>query len=169
MIPESIKSNIIEIQQHLKTLPIEAKYIESENLHLSLSFLGEIDDIEVKRISDILDLICSNCKKFEIAVSRINLIPNENYVRVIVLDVEKELTLDKIAKGVKEGIGGDIKPPHITLCRVKNIDKKISIPQIKKIEINFKFKVSSVSLVKSVLQKTGPFYQVIHEGKLSEI
>lgn len=166
IVPESIKSSIIQIQKQLKTLPIVAKFVEPENLHLSLSFLGEVNEMEIERTGNILDLICSKYREFEVDLLGIKLIPNESYVRVIALDVKQEISLEKITKEVKEKIGGDVKPPHLTLCRVKNIDKK-AIPEIKKIKVNIRLPVTSVYLIKSTLQKTGPIYTIIHESKLS--
>lgn len=168
VIPEGLKSKIVSIQGQLKRLPIDCKMTERENLHISLSFLGEVDGNKINDISKKLDEICSRYQSFEASVSTIKFIPNENFIRVLALDVSGS-TLKMLGRDIEHEIGGDAKPPHLTLCRVKNIkDKQKTVEDIKSIDSNVgSFKVSSVCLIQSVLQKPGPIYTVLHESKLS--
>ncbi len=168
MAPEGAKNKIISIQNSLRRLPIACKMVERENLHLCLSFLVEVEENEINDICRKLDEISQRYKQFDVSTSEIKFIPNEGYVRVLALDCSNTL-LETISKNIKNEIGGDAKPPHITLCRVKSIEEKQkTIEDIKKIDSDIgKFTVSSIQLIKSELQKTGPIYSVIHESKLS--
>jgi 2'-5' RNA ligase len=147
---------------------MKAKFVETENLHICLSFLGEIEEQKVEIFSRILDSIGKKFQKFEVSISGIKLIPSEKYIRVLALDVEDK-NLEKISKEIKEKIGGDVKPAHLTLCRIKNIsDRTKFLEEIKKIDFEIgKFVVSSIALVKSTLQKTGPIYSILYESKLT--
>jgi len=131
-IPTEIKEKIIKIQNQIQKLPITLKLVEAENLHICLSFLGEIKEEKIKNICEKLDSICKRYNKFEVEISGIKLIPSENYVRVLALDVKSNM-LESIRKDVEKEIGGDSKPLHLTLCRIKKIeDKKETIEKIKK-------------------------------------
>lgn len=168
MAPENLKSKIAAIQNSLKKLPIECKMVEVENLHICLSFLGEVDEEKIDSIHKKLDAICERYAPEEVEISGIKFIPNENYIRVLVLDCRSNL-LKILGKDIEQEIGGDTKPPHLTLCRVRNIrEKQKTITEIKKIDAYVgKFTVSSVQVIKSQLQRQGPIYSVLCESKLS--
>ena len=168
MMPECSKAKITSIQNSLRRLSIACKMVERENLHLCLSFLGEVEENEINEICRKLDEISQRYKQFDADASEIKFIPNEGYIRVLALGCSNAL-LESISKNIKNEIDGDAKPPHITLCRVKSIeDKQKTIEDIKKIDQDAgKFTVSSIQLIKSELGKTGPIYSVIHESKLS--
>lgn len=171
LIPSDLRKDIVSLQEKIKNLPIKAKFVEPENLHVCLSFLGEKSEKEIDEISRKLDKISINFKSFEVRIKGIKLIPNERYVRVIALDVfDENRILEGLRLEVKRIIGGDSKPSHVTLCRVKNIFEKgkflEGIKEFKEISIG-KFKLSALQLIKSELRKTGPIYTVLHESKLS--
>lgn len=159
-IPENLVRKITVVQDLLKTLPLECKMVEPENLHICLSFLGEIEDKKVNTIFKTLETICNNYKKFELKIGEFLFIPNENYLRVLALNVKNSDVLIKISMEIKQKIGGDFKPPHLTLCRVKKIgDKRKTIEKIKEIDSEVgNFVVSSINLIKSELKRSGPIY-----------
>jgi len=166
-IPDSLKPKILEIQNLIKSPYVDYKLVEVENLHLTLSFLGEVEDTRVPDIKDELDRICSNFKKFNISIAGIKFIPNEKYIRVIVLDAFDNLgTLLEISKEIKFCIGGDAKPPHLTLCRIKKINKDV-VSKLQNIDSYCGgFQIASVQLIESRLSRSGPVYNILHEAKL---
>jgi len=167
MAPENLKNKIVSIQDSLKKLPIECKMVEAENLHICLSFLGEVEESKIEGMSKKLDSICERYEASAVEISGIKFIPNENYFRVLALDCHNSL-LKTLGMNIEQEIGGDAKPPHLTLCRVKNIREKGRIvAEIKKIDSYVgDFTVSSVQIIKSQLQKSGPTYTVLRESKL---
>jgi len=170
-LPENIKKHVAEVQREIVKWPLICKFVEMENLHICLSFLGEIREHEIDKISKTLDEICKNYSKFEAVIGGIKSIPNENYIRVLALDVlEKTGTIEKISEEVVQRIGGDSKPPHLTLCRVKNVsDKKTVIQKIRETKFYEKnFVITATQLIKSELRKTGPVYSVIHDSELRD-
>lgn len=169
LLPENVKNRVAEIQREVAQLPLVCKFVEVENLHICLSFLGEVNEHEIDSISKNLDVICKNYPKFEVSVGGIKAIPNENYIRVLALDVlEKTGVIENIGREIVQKIGGDSKPPHLTLCRVKSIsDKRNVIQKLKEIKMeNENFTVDSMQLIKSELKRTGPVYSPIYESKL---
>jgi 2'-5' RNA ligase len=164
ILPENIKERVVKIQDKISNLPIECKFVEKENLHINFSFLGEVDDNKVSVICHILKGLSTGVNNIKCVVDRINLIPNKNFVRVIVLNVVSD-DLIKFMEKIKRSVGGDIKPPHITLCRVKKIkDKNIFLKSIEEIKFEpFEFYVDNVSLIKSEIKRSGPVYTKICE------
>lgn len=166
-VPDNLKDKIIKVQEDIKNLEIDCKPVEKENLHVSLSFLGEIENTKIDEIASKLDDICKRYEKFEVNITGLKLIPSKSYIRVMALDVTDSI-LGSISKNIKNEIGGDVKPAHLTLCRVKNIRSKQKVlEQLNNINFDIgNFTVSSINLIKSELNRTGPVYTTVHESKL---
>lgn len=163
-IPEDIKRYVIDIQEQIKSLPVKAKFVEPENLHISLSFLGEITDAEIETIKLTLDGMSEFYEKFEITLGDILLIPNEKFVRVVALDVKSDI-LESIRKEIVKGVGGESHHAHLTLARISNIvDKQKFIEGVDNILCSeMSFTIDSICLIKSALQKPGPVYTILNK------
>jgi len=169
MLPDELRDNIEKVQNILKKLPMDCKMVESENLHICLSFLGDVEEAKIKDIEQKLDDICHRYASDEAEISGIKLIPSEKYFRVIAFDCQSEM-LRSLGRDISKEIGGDAYPPHLTLCRVRNIHKKEDVvDKIKKIEPYVgKFTVPLVEIIKSQLGKASPVYTTLHRSKLLE-
>jgi 2'-5' RNA ligase len=169
MIPDALKDNVVKVQDSLKGLPMDCKMVEVGNLHICLSFLGDIEEKKIKDIAGKLDSICQRYNSGEVVVSGIKLIPSEKYFRVIAFDCQSEV-LRCLGRDISKEICDDSYPAHVTLCRVKNVKEKDDVvAKIKKFEqYAGKFRVSSVEIIKSQLGKSGPIYTTIYKSKLLE-
>jgi len=167
ILPESVKEKIVPIQEEIKRLPIVCKFVEKENLHICFSFLGELKESSLEEVEHSLEILTKDFKSIKVRVDGIKLIPNENFVRVLALDVVSD-ELELLMAKIKKEVGGDVKPPHITLCRVKNIrNKEYVIQKLKEIKVEeFKFLVDSICLIKSELKRSGPVYTIIKKFDL---
>lgn len=162
MLPRDLRQEIIKLQKTINQLPIKCKMVEPENFHISLSFLGEVDESKLKKIILELEDICEKFTKFEIMLKRLKFIPNKSFIRVLCLDAVGGETLTHLQKEIKVRIGGSVKPPHLTLCRVKKIeDKKKLIESLTGISLDVKFCVTAIDVVESQLKKSGPVYSII--------
>lgn len=167
ILPESVKEKIVPIQEEIKKLPIVCKFVEKENLHICFSFLGELKESSLEEVEHSLEILTKDFKSIKVRVDGIKLIPNENFVRVLALDVVSD-ELELLMAKIKKEVGGDVKPPHITLCRVKNIrNKEYVIQKLKEIKVEeFKFLVDSICLIKSELKRSGPVYTIMKKFNL---
>ncbi len=158
---ENIKEKLEELKSQFKMKGI--KLVEKENLHITVKFLGDIDDKMVKKIKN-LDLSIEPIKS---DIKYVGVFPNENYMRVIwigatnLIPVFKEIDKKLSELGFKKEKDY---VPHITIGRVKYIgDKKLlksKIDKYKNIELGT-LEVKSIVLMKSELTKEGPIYNVI--------
>jgi 2'-5' RNA ligase len=162
-----VKEKIVPIQEEIKKLPIVCKFVEKENLHICFSFLGELKESSLEEVEHSLEILTKDFKSIKVRVDGIKLIPNENFVRVLALDVVSD-ELELLMAKIKKEVGGDVKPPHITLCRVKNIrNKEYVIQKLKEIKVEeFKFLVDSICLIKSELKRSGPVYTIMKKFNL---
>ena len=164
-IPKEVVQDIRKIQDKLPEF--YGKKTELENLHLTLKFLGEIDEDKIKEVKKKLEEI--KLEKFE---SEINLIGvfSEKFIKIIWLHLSG---CDKLQKIVDEKLKDLFEKErrfmsHLTIARVKAIkDKKKFLEELKKIEVpKIKFNVDKFYLMKSELTKKGPRYEIIEEYNL---
>jgi len=169
-IPDELKEKIVNLQEEIKNIPITAKFVERENLHLTITFLGNVKDGEIDSLKKKLDMTTKHIKKFQIMLSGLRVIPNEYYIRVLGVGKKDSEKIIDLIKSVGDTIGGKYYETNkLTLCRVKKVrDKKMLRNFIEKnqnVEIGF-FEVKSIVLVKSMLTRNGPLYKTLHESKL---
>jgi 2'-5' RNA ligase len=160
--PQSIKKEIFEIQKHLPEF--EGKKTEFENLHLTLKFLGEIDEEMLKEIKERLKTI--KAREFEASINGIGIFSPE-FVRIIWLHLTNCEGLQKEIDNCLNDLFAPEKRfmSHLTIARVKKIkDKKEFLNDILKIKINkSRFLVNKFYLMKSELKEKGPVYSVLGE------
>lgn len=166
-IPEDIKRYVITIQNRLKSLPIKAKFVEPENLHVSLSFLGEVGSTKLEDLKFRLDEITKSYGKFDFVLGSLMLIPNEKFTRVIALDIRSD-ALEALREVIVKTVNGKSHLPHLTLARIKTIMKNGEfLEKIKAITLNEMYvEVDSIYLVESILRKSGPVYTPLHRSYL---
>jgi len=150
------------------------KTVKKENLHVTLQFLGDMDDSLVEPLKKAVDEACSEIKPFEMTMTRISAFPHTRNARVIFVNVDEGSgAVKKIFKNIGGSLSGiDYEKekrafiPHITIGRSKQgID-------ISGIAGETKFKISSearqVVLFKSDLGPSGPVYTKVYEKILVE-
>jgi 2'-5' RNA ligase len=170
-IPEKLRDRIKKIQEDMKNLPMKAKFVEVENLHFTISFLGERNQEEIAILKSKLDKSVKKVKVFSVKLEGLKTIPNPNFIRVIGVDVKDKDNVANLIKKVTGSVGGKYYlEQKVTLCRVKKILDKQKIKNFINANQNIKvgtFLVTRVSLVKSTLTKHGPVYETIHESYLA--
>ncbi|MBL7169772.1 MAG: RNA 2',3'-cyclic phosphodiesterase [Candidatus Aenigmarchaeota archaeon] len=172
-IPEEIVKRIENLQKELLETNIKAKFIKKKNLHVTITFLGEVNENMINEIKMKLDECLKDVNEFHVKICDLKIIPNENYIRVIgvsVNDINEKLK--ELIRRVGKCIGGKFhEGSKLTLCRVKGAPNKDLLKDFIERNRNVvlgEFHVKNVSLVKSVLTKSGPRYETIHKTKLKE-
>jgi 2'-5' RNA ligase len=164
-IPEMIRGEIKKIRDELPEF--YGKKTESENLHLTLKFLGEIDEEKIGEVKEKLRQI--QFDKFDSKIDSIGVF-SERFVRIIWLHLTN---CEELQKKIDESLKDLFKEEqrfmsHLTIARVKSIkDKKEFLEELKKIKISgISFTVKKFKLKKSVLTEKGPVYEDLAEYSL---
>jgi len=170
-ITDDIRKRLVEAQKELPD--INMKKVEPENLHISLKFLGNIDDEMLAKIVDKLKEVVGTggMKPFAVTVKGVGFFPNEKFIRVAWAGCESEeegegKQLDKLGRLGEEinralaGLGFSPEPftAHLTLARAKN---KVDVSKFRdryKTEEFGRFTVSGITVYESVLSPKGPAY-----------
>jgi len=144
------------------------KWVEPENMHLTLKFFGETDEKRIPAIWQALKLAAAENQPFRIKISDTGIFGSRYDPRVVWFGIEHQLMLEKLANSVlteleKNGWERDRQNfvPHLTIGRIKEIQDKTLFQQIigkhKRIEIQDE-KVTEIILYQSILRREGPLY-----------
>ena len=170
-IPENIKKEIIKIQKRLPSF--EGRLTSPENMHLTLKFLGEVDEkilIEIKRRLKEIDF-----RDFGTEIKSIGIFDNSKsrkYSRKII--VWLHLTnCNGLQREIDRKLLG-IFPrekrfmSHLTIARIRRLkNKKRFLGELNKIKIPLlKFRVKNFCLEKSELSSGGPVYTTLEKYNL---
>lgn len=172
---ESLKERVLRVQEKLKEADAIVKFVETENLHFTCKFFGEISHKKADIIIEIIEEKIKQFKSFKIDIKGSGVFPHFGYIRVIWLGLEnpeyfsrmlKELDEEFVKLGFKKERSYI---PHLTIGRVKGSkNKELLVSKIKEqenIEIG-PMEVSKISLKKSELTPEGPIYTSVKEFKL---
>ncbi len=167
-VPKEVRKEIEKIQAKLPKF--KGKKTEPENLHLTLKFLGEIDDRKVEEVKERLKEI--KYGSFEAEIDSIGFFDNRKssrYKQQIIIWLHMK-NCKKLQKKIDDALKCLFKPEkrfmsHLTIARVKKIsNKKFFLEKLKQIKIsNLKFNINSFHLMQSKLFKKGPKYSVIEK------
>lgn len=165
--PDIIIEEILRIQGLIKKDNIFiGKFTERENLHLTIKFLGEIDEIRIEEVKEKLKEIKFN--NFECSIGKLGVFSRKE-VRIIWIKIEGGIyDLQKqIDKSLKDIFDQEIRfMGHVTIARVSKInDRKRFFEVLNKIK-DLKFKVEEFKLMESELRKNGPIYTEIEKYRL---
>lgn len=177
---EEDKKQLAELISILKkqNRNLRIKWVEPENLHLTLHFLGEIEEQKLAQISEACDLFFKKISPLKLKFGKIHFFPNQEKPRIIFLDIlessDKNVlqTIYEQSKKILESfrVKLDQKPwhAHVTLGRIKNPQKiRYELPP-KAIPQNV-IMINSVELMKSVLTPQGPIYSILKRFNLADV
>lgn len=149
------------------------KPVKAENMHITLLFLGDQGDDDVRNIKKAMDGI--TFAPFDINFDGVNFFGSDNFPKVIFLKGHSEY-LEEIQRNMQNRfmmseIDFDKKPfrIHLTLQRIKKLyEKNAFLDKIKKINKYFpneKVSIENIQLIKSILKPDGPKYETVYNIK----
>ncbi len=173
-IPQDLSSKIFKFSsEKLKNIKGKIKLVEEQNLHITLLFLGEIEQNKIREIIDELKKIKD--KRFSIKIKGLGFFPSYESPRVIWLGSESHQITNlhnKIKDRLKIFVQKDEPKSfvsHITVARVKSHtspeETKKLLDENSQLEFG-EFEVKEFHLFESKLTPQGPIYKIIETFKL---
>jgi 2'-5' RNA ligase len=155
-----------------KDLALEKiKWVEENNLHFTLKFIGNTYPSQVVKIIEALETVASDASSFEMIIRDVGIFGSRYNPRVIWLGIENNPQLVALANGVLDGLdaAGFLRDrqnfvPHLTIGRIKYIrNKKHLRNTIEKYHGKplQKVIIKEFYLYESILMREGPVYKVI--------
>ncbi len=173
-IKEQIYSFITKTGKELENNKI--KWVEKENLHITLKFLGEIKPDICMKVRQILSEIVKNFNKFYINLNSLGVFPQLSNARVIWIDIHEKEKLKEIYETIENKLKELKLPkenrefqPHLTIGRIKFLQdkEKINLFLTKYKNTNFDTtNIEHITFFESILKPQGPEYRVIEKFPL---
>jgi len=164
-IPEKIKKEILKIQEQLPDFG--GKLTEQENFHITLKFLGEIDEFRMEKVKKRLKEI--KFKTFETHLNKIGFFDNSDRGVIWI----KIPNCEELQKEIDEKLDGLFEKEerfmgHLTIARTKYVeDKKKFLEELGKIKISpLKFHVKEFILKESIPKEQKHVYKNLEKYKL---
>lgn len=124
-IPAETRARLTEYMERARLLAPEARWARVEGLHVTLKFIGHVDDAAVEKIKAALSPI--KAVPFEVKFTGVGFFPNPNAARVFWAGVDGGDSLPNLASSIdaameKLGFPREAKPyhPHLTLARTSS-------------------------------------------------
>jgi 2'-5' RNA ligase len=175
---QQLRDRCAAMQENLTRLGAEVKWVEHDNLHVTLLFLGEVDERDVPPVCAAVAAACTGHEPFTLGVEKVGCFPNPRRPRTIWAGVGEgaaELTAlhDALEPPLLE-LGCYRREerqftPHVTLGRVKNDQHtdKLAAGLAKYADWRAgDVAVREVLVLSSELTPKGPVYTVLSRGRL---
>lgn len=176
-LPEEIKRQLSKYHDKWPELP--AKWTAKDNLHITLEFMGDLTDIEIGDVCNIVADIAKKHKPFPINLNKILYgPPKKNPPRMVWCDGEKSEELADLREDLQESLLAKVnfRPeegrsfiPHITLARISEWEfKKFDLDERPEIdeEVDMFFTAESIEVMESELKRGGPVYTILESHQL---
>lgn len=171
LIPEDIRTQLTNYINFLKHNIDGVKWEKFEKLHVTLKFLGDIDESRVNEISNLLEKLVHNYSPFNTSILDFGGFPDLKNPKVLYIGLSHNSELPKFQNELEKSlseIGFEKEKrrfiPHITVGRVKKrIHIKESLPIIQSI-----FDITQIGLIKSELRPEGSVYTPLKLFKLEK-
>jgi 2'-5' RNA ligase len=148
------------------------KWVKPELIHLTLKFLGDVEDHRADEITDVIQLVCAEQKSFELQFSTVGTFGRP--AKVLWLGMDKQpAELEKVVQDIEQsfeelGFEKEQRPfsAHLTLARIKddrpNRQLAEFIDNFGKVNAG-SITVDSVCFYKSQLTSDGPVYTLLRK------
>lgn len=172
-ITEETRKKLVEFTDKLKKVDADVGWVSPENLHITLKFIGSLDDERIDTVTNIIKDSVAHVKPFDLRYAGVGAYPTEKNPRVIFVDVtdpgrilakiHERLDNQLMALGVEHE--GRQFEAHLTVGRIKTRRNVRKLMESLNSYNGFNFgleHVTQVVLMKSDLSPEGPIYTKLH-------
>lgn len=168
---EEVRASLAEAKKALERTGADLKLVESENIHLTMRFIGGVSENKLEDIKWALKS-AEKPEPFKALVYGMGVFPHPGYIRVVWAGVAdgseklKSLRESLDSKLSEVGISSEDKDftPHFTIARVKSGRAKDNLNDFVDDNLDREWgviKVNKIDLMKSDLTPEGPVYTVL--------
>lgn len=180
-IPSATQHKLAEIVQTLKKeIPSGAvRWVNAENMHLTLKFLGDVSIANVSLVEDIISAEAIQIQPFTMSIGELGAFPNPKRARVLWVKVVAPQELNVLQRAIESqlvhlGYNAEERPftPHLTLGRVNRNVTTNDLNQIAQVlqqhPVGFidVVQVNSINLYQSELKPGGAIYTCLYTASL---
>lgn len=134
---DATRTRCAEVAERLRATGFAAGYQSAEKLHVTLAFLGNVEDARYGEIERALDAAAAGTAPFDLTLDRIGAFPHERNPRIVFLGArEQGAGYRRAAEAVRSAYSklgftfADDAVAHVTLARVKGDSPKRPPPSV---------------------------------------
>jgi len=168
-LPDEIKRELLAYEKRWKNLHI--RWTNFYKLHITVSFLGEVERKELELILSAVEKTVSEIKSFDIRLEKIVLGPDPIQAKMFWATICIDANITKLNRTLNENLklhGIEIESqefkPHITLARARG--NQLKGKQTNIALKNMRFKAKSIEVMESQLQPSAEKYKIIGSFEL---
>ncbi len=174
---EELRRQLAEAQDGLRRSGADVKWVRPEGIHITLKFLGWVEDDRVLQVGDAVAAAVSGARAFRLGLEGMGSFPSAAAPRVIWVGVkEGAQQLADLARRVEDaleplGFAREERPfsPHVTIGRCRSPRGRQELVKLVEQEHERRFgemEVVRVELMRSDLHPAGPTYTTQREFAL---
>lgn len=168
----AVRNKLSKVQALVVQTGADVRLVETENIHVTMRFLGDISSGMVDKIYEEMKSI--QFLPFTIQLKSIGVFPSLSYPRVVWAGIsegtnELRSIFEQLEPRLRElGFAADAHgfSPHLTIARVRSARNKVQLADFVKANSNFDFGIieaDCLRLKRSVLSPKGPVYSTLRE------
>ena len=171
LLPEDVKKRIGEYIETIRPHFEGVRWEKAEKLHLTLKFLGSVEDTKAPGIGSIIGNLSQLYAPFETALTSAGGFPDLKHARVLYVGLSGNPGLSSLKTNIEEtleplGFEKEKRPftPHVTIGRVKNrmrVRESFPEPEL------YEFRIDEVGLIKSDTRREGSVYTPLYIFRLN--
>jgi 2'-5' RNA ligase len=176
-VPPDVRGRLVLVQEALRRAQADVRWVEPENLHLTLKFLGDLGEPEVDRLRELLEQEARRWPELSLRYEGVGFFPSSGLPRVVWAGARGDLEkLAGLAQAVERaalevGVPREGRPfvAHLTLGRVKSGRRVEALRSALENQREASFGAQSVRgfvLLKSTLTPQGSVYEPLAEFTL---
>jgi 2'-5' RNA ligase len=177
-LPKKERQRIHRATRPLREEELPVRWVDLDNFHLTLKFLGEVRPEGIEGITDVIGRVASSTSVFSVDFGGFGAFPTIRKPRVIWLGVDASAELRCLKQDIEWGLseaGFEAETrafhPHLTLGRADSTFGAGAFRGLDGFVADMSFegqlKVRSIDLMQSTPSKEGPAYSVISSAKLA--
>lgn len=169
-IPEKFKKRLFRSVEKWRELPV--KWVKQENLHITLKYLGFVDNDAIPEICQKVALAAQKSQIFDLAMDKIEFFPSPDEPKMIALTGPENENLRDLVNQIEESLDLSYAPkktfrPHATLGRIRKMKwgALAEAPEINE-KFSMNLSVESADIMASNFDSDGNVYSVIESCPL---
>jgi len=174
-ISDAVRQKIADVQAELKKENERISWTRPENIHVTLKFLGDVEENKIDGIAGVVQKIAENIQSFTVKVKTLGAFSNLRRARVLWVGLENvSAELTQIAEQLEPGLSQLGFPkeerkfsPHLTIGRVKSALSNRFVEKFQRYVFEGgEFKVDEIIVMKSDLHPSGAIYTRLRKVRL---
>ncbi len=179
-LPDEVRTAIWQSTATVRSRGFPVRWVSAESIHLTLKFLGEVDESLESRVIAAMESAVVGARGFTLSLVGFGAFPNSRRPRVVWLGCESVTALELVQHRIEEemnaiGFPLEGRPfrPHVTLGRAR---REARAPDwrgfdgvLREAAFTGVVAVKTIDLMQSELSRTGARYNKRYEAGLSSL